>query len=240
MVDGGLILKKQIANVDVSWEWYNEQQGLVQWNFTNNAGVAQSGILFRNNYPFGDAFWPMYENNSKDFGTSFTTLVTPLVDNGVQNNSMPLGIYKNPDGSYFVAFIFTFSPGQSWSCIEGGFSGITPSAYSFIPANKLSIEQFQIFYDSGQCQGYNQQSGSNLACPNNPISVTSAVMQLNQQVKPLFNDTFELQNGTTKPSCLDMIIQGIASLNGNEIIAGLECAFGTLPKGKKAIIQEKF
>ena len=241
MVQGGLIQKKEIANVEVSWGWYNQQQGVVQWNFTNTASVAQSGILFRNSYPFGNAFWPIYEDNSKDFGTSFTSIITPLVNNGVSNNSMPLVMYKNPDGSYFVAFVFTLSPGQSWSCLEGGFSSsMTPSGISFIPANKLSVGQFRITYDSEQCQGYNQQAGTNLPCPSNPLTVTTAVMLSSQQVQPLFNDIIVPLNNSTKPSCLEMIIQGIASVNENMVIAGLECAFGAMPRDWKAIIKEKF
>lgn len=241
MVDGGLILKKEIANIDVSWKWNDQANGLVEWTFTNNATVQQSGILFRNQYPFGDAFWPMYEYNSKDFGTSFTSVVTPLVNNGLQNNTMPLGIYKNPDGSYFVAFIFTLSAGQTWSCLEGGFvNGMTPTQGVFIPANKLSVEQFKITYDSQQCQGYNQQSGTNLSCPPNPISVTSAVMQLDQQVQPLFNDVIVSLNSSSKPSCAEMVVTGIATMNANMIIQGLECSVGTIPKNWKAIIKEKF
>ena len=241
MVQGGLILKKEIANVSVSWQWSEQAIGLVEWTFTNNASVQQSGLLFRNNYAFGDAFWPLYNYNSKDFGTSFTSIVTPLADKGLQNNSMPLVVYQNPDGSHFVAFVFTIAPNSSWSCLEGGFSnGMIPTEGVFIPASKIDIEQFTIIYDSQQCQGYNQQSGTNLPCPPNPISVTSAVMKLNQQVKPLFNDIITPHTGVSKPSCLDAIIHGIKTLNSQEVIRGLECACGTVKAEQIAVIEEKF
>lgn len=243
MVQGGLVLKKEIADVGVSWEWNGQAQGIVQWNFVNNAEVTQSGLLFRNGYPFGNAFWPIYEDNSADFGTSFTSIIVPLANNGVMNNSMPLVVYQNPDGSYFVAFVFTLAPHQSWSCLEGGFTGgMTPSGFKFVPASRLTSGRFRINYDPEQCQGYNQQSGSNLPCPANPVHATSVVMNLNQQVTPMFNDiVLPVTIGNSgKPSCAEMIVVGIASLNASMIIQGLECSFGNIPKEWKAVIRSKF
>lgn len=218
---------------------------MVEWTFTNPSTVQQSGLLFRVNYPFGDAFWPIYEDNSQAFGTSFTTVITPLQNNGATNNTMPLVIYKNPDGSMFVAFCFTLAPGQTWSQIEGGFStqetpdmGNTPV---FITAQKSDVQTFSITYDSGQCQGYNQQSGSNLPCPANPVKITSAVMTLSQQVKPLFNDVITPSgaSSTSNPTCMEMIVQGVVSMNGTMLVKGLECAFGSVPQQYRDSIKKR-
>ena len=83
MTAGGLIIKKQIANVNVSWTWYDQAKGVAKWTFSNPAGITQSGILFRDTYPFGNAFWPIYEANPSDFDVHFTSIITPLVYNGI-------------------------------------------------------------------------------------------------------------------------------------------------------------
>jgi len=242
MAIGGLIPKKTVnGNVSVSWEWYNKPQGLVKWNFVNNGNAVQSGILFRNDYPFGNAFWPIYVDNSADFGTSFTTMAIPLTNTGVENNTMPLAVYVNPDGSMFVAFLFTLAPSQAWSCLEGGFSdSLEPSGYRFIPAGKLSVDTFRIMWDASQCSGYNRQSGTNLPCPANPMTVSAALLKTYTDVRPLYNDYITTVGGKTKPSCAEMVVVGIATSNAGMIIQGLECAVGNLPNDWKKIIREQF
>ena len=244
MTAGGLIIKKKIANVNVSWTWYDQAKGVVQWTFSNPAGITQSGILFRDTYPFGNAFWPIYEANPSDFDVHFTSIISPLVDNGIENNTAPIVVFQNPDKSMFVAFLFTLASGQSWSILEGGFSSsLTPSEYGspeFVPAVKLGINQFSISWDPEQCQGYNQQAGTDLPCPANPISRTSALMGLDRAVNPLFDDSVSTSGSASKPSCLEMLIQGIYKEDLIMIENAIECVFGSIPMAYKNILIKKY
>ncbi len=231
MVDkpkAGLILKKDdikkkyanTANVAVSWKWYDEAQGLVEWTFVNNGASQATGLLYRVNYPFGNAFWCAYENNAV-FDTSFETSITPLVDKGVELNSAPLAIFQNPDGSLFVAFNFTLSPKQSWSMIEGGFSasllpntGMTPI---FVPAVEVGVKSYNITYDTTNCEGYIEQTNSTgMTCPANPVLVKSMVLTLSTQIPPLTNDTFTpvLTSSNSNNYC-DTILDGLISYFSN-------------------------
>ena len=242
MTVGGLILKKQVSagSAEVSWEWHDQSNGVVQWNFTNSGNATVSGILFRATYPFGNAFWPIYEDNPA-FETSFKLIASPLIDLGIENNSPPLGIIKNPDGSMFVAFIFTLSPGQSWSMLEGGFiDGMTPDYEGnpeFITAVKSSTGAFIINWDPEQCSGYNSQAGTSLPCPNNPVSVSSAVFTIDKQVAPLFHDIINSASQGS-PTCMNMILTGIDTGNINEIIDGLRCAFADVGKDMGTLIKK--
>lgn len=232
MNKAGLILKKHVneADLQVSWEWEDRDKGIVKWTFKNLGSAVGSGLLFRATYPFGNAFWPIYEENP-EFDTHFATLQTPLIDNGTENNSPPLAIFKNPDNSMFVAFVFTLSAGQEWSMLEAGFiDGLTPdyegSPY-IVPASKISMDNFVVTWDAGQCSGYNEQTGDNLPCPPNPLNVTSAVYSISDNVIPMFNDMIEPKNDET---CLMKLIAGIETGNIDEIESGLDCAFGDLGK----------
>lgn len=242
MTTGGLILQKKLAaaDVQVSWEWYQQDQGVVKWTFANLGDAAASGLLFRATYPFGNAFWPIYEDNQA-FDTAFTLMAVPLADNGVENNSPPLAIFKNPDGSMFVAFLFTLRAGETWSMLEGGFTnGMTPDydgTPMFIPAQRIDSAKFTIDWIPEQCQGYNQQVGTNLPCPANPLIVSSGVFRLSDKITPLFNDII-IRNGE-KPTCTDLIIQGIDAENPSEVLAGLICAFGDVGKEIKDVFQKK-
>ena len=226
----GLILKKHVAEADlqVSWEWENKDQGIVKWTFKNLGSAAGSGLLFRATYPFGNAFWPIYEENP-EFDTQFAVLQSPLIDRGTENNSPPLGIFKNPDNSMFVAFVFTLSAGQEWSKLEAGFiDGLTPDYDGtpyIVPAKKLSMGNYTIAWDAEQCSGYNQQTGDNLPCPPNPLNILSAVWGISDSIAPMFNDMIEPKNDET---CLMKLIAGVETGNIGEIENGLECAFGEL------------
>lgn len=233
------ILEKRKIEVDVSYEWHDRNKGIIQWNFENKSNAVVSGLLFRNSYPFGNAFWPIYNANSEVFGTYFSSVLVPLQNNGAENNTMPLAVYKNPDNSYFVAFVFTFGANEVWSCLEGGFSEtMLPSGYKFIPAPKTGIGQYTITWAEGQCSGYNEQSGEHLPCPANPIQITASTMQLSSTVEPLFNDI--IVPASQSPTCLDYIITGIETFNYGDIIKGLECTFGFLPEEQKEKIKKAF
>ncbi|MEM3862324.1 MAG: hypothetical protein QW203_07600, partial [Thermoplasmatales archaeon] len=82
-------VKAQSSSVTVNWTWYDESQGIVSWNFQNNSSEQKSVILYRSGYYFGNAFWPVYVNNGM---TYWATSLTPLIDQGVANNTMPIGI----------------------------------------------------------------------------------------------------------------------------------------------------
>ncbi len=230
MASGNILQRKNIkpisVNVNVSWEWHNLANGIVKWTFTNVSNNFISGLLFRDSYPFGNAFWPIYEENP-EFDTHFTTVNTALVDQGIENNSPPLVIYKNPDKSLFVAFLFSLDGGQQWSMLEGGFTGgMTPSSVGvpeFIPATKIGIKTYSILWDANQCQGYNEQSGSDLPCPANPLQIVSSVFSLNTNVKPLFHDTF-----SSSLTCMQIAEDGIITENYEDIAHSVICALNDL------------
>ena len=49
------------AFVTVSWAWTNQSQGNISWTFVNSdPNNSHAVVLFRNNYIFGGAFWPVY------------------------------------------------------------------------------------------------------------------------------------------------------------------------------------
>jgi hypothetical protein len=243
MVNGGLLLahkKNADTEIQVSWEWYDQSQGVVKWTCKNMGNALVSGLLFRATYPFGNAFWPIYEDNAA-FDTAFTLFAVPLTDNGVQNNSPPLAIFQNPDGTMFVAFVFTLSAGQEWSMLEGGFTnGMTPDYDSepvFVPAAKKDSGTYTIDWIPEQCQGYNMQAGTSLPCPVNPLKVSSAVFSISTHVHPLFNDI--INQGSGQPSCIQMIVQGVDTQNTSEIVAGLVCAFGEVGKEIKDALKKE-
>jgi len=43
-------------NISVTWSWYDENQGIVEWTFHNLGRQTESVILLRNGYYFGGAF----------------------------------------------------------------------------------------------------------------------------------------------------------------------------------------
>ena len=82
--------------------------------------------------------------------------------------------------------------------LEAGFmDGLTPdyegSPY-IVPASKISMDNFVVTWDAGQCSGYNEQTGDNLPCPPNPLNITSAVYGISDNVIPMFNDMIEPKN----------------------------------------------
>ena len=54
----------QQSSVTVSWSWFDQSQGIVEWTFTNQGSQRESVILLRNGYYFGGAFGPVYLANS--------------------------------------------------------------------------------------------------------------------------------------------------------------------------------
>ena len=190
-------IRASTTDIQVSWKWYDQSQGIVEWTFTNTGKEVESAILVRgvglNNqclepYIFGEAFFPLYHY---DFNVPFTTAVQPLTDNGVENNAPPLGVLSLPNGQTTVGFIFTLSPGQSWSMLEGGFANTAgPCNATMYPATPVSSTPscYSISYNVVmQCMQYNLQAGTNYPCPPNPFQVNSILWNV-PQVPILFQD----------------------------------------------------
>ena len=199
-IRGNILLSPQIQPMSATWEWQDQTQGLVKWTFSNPNNVQLSAILVRGVeengqvteiYPFGNAFWPLYWKN---FGTPFITgQASPLTDQGLQINQAPLGVITDLDGKPFVAFVFTLSPKQSWSMLEGGFQGCQPAAISTEQCNFVQTSPVTIKYNQvQQCSQYNKQAGTNFPCPKNPIKVPSAVFSIQENTKPLITDPIKL------------------------------------------------
>lgn len=181
-------IAKATTAMGISWQWYDESQGLIQWTFSNPTDQQQSVVLERNGYYFGNAFWPVYEANP-GFATSFASAVTPLVDNGVTDNSPPLFVGE-VDGRYGIYFLFTLSPGQTWSMLEGGFSGTElPIGISLHSVTSLALKAMSIGYAEAQVTDWNQQSNESLSGYSpNPETFTALVGQIDGTYITLFND----------------------------------------------------
>ena len=198
---GGIITRSRervevtTQNLKVSWEWYNEGQGLVAWTFQNTSSQQATAVLLRNSYYFGNAFWPVYLNNDS-FGTTFATKLESLANKSIQSNSAPLALlsWKQPDGSYksIVAFIFTLDPGQTWQILEGGFSPATPpEGVSAYEVSVISEGEFCLGYDPKQVSSWDQQTGTSLQgySPNpNTFHSLQVLAPTEAQFYQLFND----------------------------------------------------
>jgi len=161
--------------VTVSWSWFDQSQGIVEWTFKNLGSSKESVILLRNGYYFGGAFGPVYLANStplcstctgsNGFGVSWiytqpveggVSLVNgsipPLVDHGSPAaNAPPMAPVQFPSGEWLnFAFIFTLNPGQTWSMLEGGFSTLTPPY-------PQGVYQVSLGYGGSICVGYDPQ-----------------------------------------------------------------------------------
>ncbi|MDH2901725.1 MAG: hypothetical protein PXY39_12220 [archaeon] len=192
-------------NLKVSWAWYNEDQGIVAWTLQNTGSQQATGVLFRNSYYFGNAYWPVYENNP-GFGVAFAAKLEPLVDKSIQSNCAPLGIvsWKQADGSYksIISFVFTLAAGQTWQVLEGGFSRVMPpqniTAYEVSP---ISESDFCIAYDQNQIDTWDQQTDtSDEGYAPNPN--TFYTVQLLAPPEAPFAQLFEdsIQQGTSPAS----------------------------------------
>ena len=236
----GDLLKPRVAEGQVSFSG-PDANGIVTWQFTNKGNVTGSWLLQRGaslegqqfeDYIFGQAFNIIYLNNSSAFGTSLLQAPPlPLIDKGTQNNAPPMSIIFSPNG-VFIAFVFTLDGGQTWSMEEGGFSGgITPSNPILIPVSvKNAIaSSFCDSWQNMQCQGYNQQAGTNLPCPSNPWQISSISMETTQDVPILITDSITSGNCSAQPqpSCIQQIEQGLAGGNIEMIVQGIVCIFET-------------
>ncbi len=242
-MNGGIIRPDVVSKhvvpniVNVTWAWNNESQGLVQWTFSNTSPEQQSVILLRNNYYFGNAFWPVYVNNP-EFNTSFATGLVPLVDNGVNNNSPPLGVVNFGSNS-IVCFVFTLSAGQTWSMLEGGFSSLMQPMLQSAPVVTLSNSgTYCIGYSEQQVVAWDTQTSTSLqGYSPNPSEFTTVSVSCNGPFIALYNDPISsgaCTGGGSGNSCLAEIEDGLALLlSGDntgiiEIEDGIMCLISNL------------
>ncbi len=189
----------QSPSVSVSWSWYDQQNGIVEWTFKNNSDTVQSVALLRGaidesgkvlvNYYFGNAYWVVYLSLGI---TQWQIQNQPLQDQGIQNNAPPLAVFKVND-KYLIAFVFTLPPNSSWSMLEGGFgNGIQPYNPLAIPAEYESDHYFCIGYDYQQIIDYIEQTGIPVSgYQPNPSTFKVSLYRLNGPYISLFNDTIQ-------------------------------------------------
>ncbi|MEM0138769.1 MAG: hypothetical protein QW100_03480 [Thermoplasmatales archaeon] len=147
------------TDIHCSWSWRNELNGIVSWNFVNDADFQETAVLFRNGYYFGNSYWPVYLENSI---TSWATKLSPLVQKSQERNYAPLGIVDFGNGRRIVAFLFTLSPGQEWSILEGGFSRSFPPMNPVVYGTKFQkVGKFCIGYDERQVEDWDRQLSTN-------------------------------------------------------------------------------
>ena len=75
---------------------------------------------------------------------------------------MPMGIIDYGAGAsprYLVHFIFNLAPGQSWSTIEGGFIGITPTQGACYELVSNVTGNFCVGYDPQRVANFDSQTG---------------------------------------------------------------------------------
>jgi hypothetical protein len=220
-----------------------DANGLVTWTFKNIGGTTGSWVLQRGaslagqqfeDYVFGQAFNVIYLYNGAAFATSLLTAPpTPLVDQGTANNSAPMAIVDAPTGRS-ICFVFTLTPGQTWSMEEGGFSGgVVPSNPQLIPVTvkDASVQYYCDAYQAEQCQGYNQQAGTNFPCPPNPWQIQGILMETTESIPILIADTITAGpcGGSPAPSgCEGLLDQAISEFKMGEFGQGLDDLFAAL------------
>src|SRR5215472_11846036 len=59
---GGIPRAPRVSTfVTVSWAWTDQANGNISWTFVNgDLNNSHAVVLYRNNYIFGGAFWPVY------------------------------------------------------------------------------------------------------------------------------------------------------------------------------------
>lgn len=245
---GGLVGKYRVANpITVAWKWYDQTNGVVEWTFTNPAGIVQSCALYRAGYTFGGAFWPVYLANA-EFNTAWATAQTPLVDDGAANNSAPICVALPPGGTPTVVFVFTLAPGQSWSILEGGFTGTDPSQLGPIETVPLAPQTGQagswcVGYDPVQVTDWDVQTGTTLQgySPNpETFSILPFAPPSGSPIAPVFNDPISQGtcSGPTGPgACLAQIEAGVAAGDLTEVLDGILCLLEQLGSDLGALVK---
>lgn len=185
------VIRRITSPITVEWAWENQAQGIVKWTFSNTSNSLASVVLFRSGYYFGNAFWPVYLNNSS-FNTRFADSVAALTDKGTSNNSPPLMVVEFQNGKSIVAFVFTLTPGQEWSMLEGGFvQGMVPENPVTYAVSGITGKEFCIKYDQTQAADWDKQTGTNLKgySPNpSEFQTITGILPASAAFVQLFND----------------------------------------------------
>ncbi len=188
---------EQSPDVTVTWSWYDQSQGIVQWTFQNNADTTKSVVLLRGaidqsgqvlvDYYFGNAYWPDYLALGI---TQWQAQNQPLQDQGVQNNAPPIAIIQ-AHGKYLVAFVFTLPAKSSWAMLEGGFgNGVQPYNPIAVPAEYEGDHMFCIGYDYQQIVDYDLQTGAFVTgYQPNPQTFKTSLYSIKGPFIELFDDT---------------------------------------------------
>jgi len=188
--------------VSVSWSWYDQKDGIVQWTFQNDSDTVKSVALLRGavdengqvlvNYYFGNAYWVVYLALGI---TKWQVGDTTLQDQGVTQNTPPIAVLE-AHGKYLVAFIFTLPPKSTWSMLEGGFgNGIQPYHPVAVPAKYIGDRDFCVGYDYIQILDYTEQTGIPVAgYQPNPRPIKVSLYKITGPYIELFNDSIQLGN----------------------------------------------
>ena len=161
---GGIPRVPQISTfVTVSWAWTDQSKGNISWTFVNaDPNNSHAVVLYRNNYIFGGAFWPVYlgPDDTVSHMLDGTQPIPTLTGNGGQ----PMGIIDYGPGAsprYLVHFIFNLAPGQTWSTPEGGFTGgITPTAGACYELTSSVAGNYCVGYDPQRVADWDSQTGT--------------------------------------------------------------------------------
>lgn len=251
------LTKNASKDLVARWTWADEGQGLVTWTFENNSTTTKTGILLRNSYFFGGAFWPVYVANA-GFGVDWATALTPLVDSGVSNNAPPIGIVDIGTNKPEVCFLFTLAPGQAWSMYEGGFStAVTPSGIAMYDVTLKRSGQFCVGYDQQRVIDWDLQTQTTLQGYSPNPSTVQTVQVVAESDTPYdvlpFNDPVpyvgQCQGGSASQppqSCEEQIGQGFDELSRGQteqgiidIVSGIECIVAYLEQSGSATIKIK-
>ncbi|MEM4066739.1 MAG: hypothetical protein QXV17_07760, partial [Candidatus Micrarchaeaceae archaeon] len=170
--------------------------------------------------------------------------LTPLIDQGVENNTMPIGIIDFGGGNKIIAFIFTLAAGQKWSVLEGGFSSISPP--SSVMVFDVTLEDngsFCIGYDPQQVLDWDVQTGSTMqGYSPNPSNITTLEMTppAGAQYVQLFpKDSITAAPCSAQPSnCLQEIEQGINQGNIDLFFEGILCALDQMGYSFRMILNK--
>lgn len=211
------------VSVNVSWSWYRKREGIVAWTFTNKSYLQSTVILFRNGYYFGNAYFPIYLNNGI---TWWAKKLEPLVDKGIEKNTMPIAILDFGNNNRIVAFIFTLASGQKWSVLEGGFSELMPpDNVALFDVNVERSGEFCVGYDPNQVIDWDAQTHTNLS-GYSPNPKTFETIELSMPSMAPYVKLFKLDS-IQESRCLT---EGEISGKGNKSTDDLEEIIGSIMK----------
>jgi len=220
MFDKSIPIHKKVegSKITATWSWYDQQQGLVKWTFSNPTSEIGAVVLFRSGYYFGNAFWPVYEANGQ-FGVLFAPELKPLVDNGVEKNAPPLAVVEM-SGKYIVCFVFTLAPGQEWSMLEGGFLGFDPTGvatYDVVSSTPNSM--MCIGYAQQQVTDWDEQTGTQMTgYEPNPSEFNVVVCKVNAPYVQLFPDPISAGSCSMPLPCTEYLTKAETYLEAGNII----------------------